>query len=75
MLGDEDCSAGMDVDAACDYILSSISYDGGIGQVSPTSLRYIIWVIASLALAGADAGSSRRVHLLRRGNIGPHKKT
>lgn len=32
MLGDEDCSVGMDVDAACDYILSSISYDGGIGQ-------------------------------------------
>jgi len=32
MLGDEDCSIGMDVDAACDYVLSSISYDGGIGQ-------------------------------------------
>ena len=34
MLGDEDCSIGMNVDAACDYVLSSISYDGGIGQVS-----------------------------------------
>ena len=34
MLGDEDCSVGMDVDTACHYILSSISYDGGIGQVS-----------------------------------------
>ena len=34
MLGDEDCTVGMDVDAACQYILSSISYDGGIGQVS-----------------------------------------
>ena len=45
MLGDEDCSAGMNVDAACDYILSSISYDGGIGQVSPKSVRYIIWGI------------------------------
>ena len=33
MLSDEDCSIGMDVDAACDYVLSSISYDGGIGQV------------------------------------------
>ena len=77
MLGDEDCSVGMDVDAACDYILSSISYDGGIGQViiEVHNLGNCFSSGESLALAGADAGGSRRVHLLRRGNIGPHKKT